>query len=181
MLSYFRLCESSEFYIPFHLTEGYLPSYGFMFGSVIALYLPMIADISLRGTDMGKRMGIALAPIGIASLVGPPIAGAILGPDYIWWRPIVFSAVSVFHASILFSYVSFYSRLSSWSPLDSTSLPDKPTGDGHEFNLPQSDEHPFYRRSRNTSPSNLLSTKHTLFNIVSTTLYSSLQRNIEHQ
>ena len=100
VLFYFRFCESSEFYIPLHWTEGCLSSYGFMFGSVIALYLPMIADISLRGTDMGKRMGIALAPIGVASLIGPPIAGAILGPDYTWWRPIVFSAVSTIRTSI---------------------------------------------------------------------------------
>lgn len=79
---------------------------------MIALYLPMIADISLRGTDMGKRMGIALAPIGIASLIGPPIAGAILGPDYLWWRPIVFSAVSSIFSSTHFPQISFDSRLS---------------------------------------------------------------------
>jgi hypothetical protein len=54
----------------------------------------MIANLSLPGTDMGKRMGIALAPIGVATLIGPPITGAILGKDYAWWKAIVFSSVS---------------------------------------------------------------------------------------
>lgn len=55
----------------------------------------MIVDISFHGSDMGQRMGIALAPVGIASLIGPPITGAILGKEYVWWKPIVFSSVSI--------------------------------------------------------------------------------------
>jgi hypothetical protein len=76
------------------VANSYICSYGFLFGSVIALYLPMITNITLPGTDMGKRMGFALAPVGVATLIGPPITGAILGKDYAWWKAIVFSSVS---------------------------------------------------------------------------------------
>lgn len=40
-----------------------------------------------------RRMGIALAPIGIGCSIGPPIAGAVLGPEYHWWKVIVLSSV----------------------------------------------------------------------------------------
>ena len=77
------------------IADSHIFSYGFLFGSILSLYLPMIADISFDGSDMGQRMGIALAPIGIASLIGPPITGAILSKHYVWWKPIVFSSVSI--------------------------------------------------------------------------------------
>ncbi|EGO20075.1 hypothetical protein SERLADRAFT_478728 [Serpula lacrymans var. lacrymans S7.9] len=73
--------------------------YGFLFGSVIALYLPMISELTPPGVEMGKRMGVALIPIGVASMVGPPITGAILGPDYVWWKAIVFSSIIILAAS----------------------------------------------------------------------------------
>ncbi|KAJ7464983.1 major facilitator superfamily domain-containing protein [Mycena galericulata] len=68
--------------------------FGFFFGSTIALYLPVVAVLVPRDADMGRIMGIALVPVGIASLIGPPIAGAILGPQLIWWRGIIFASVS---------------------------------------------------------------------------------------
>lgn len=40
------------------------------------------------------RMGMAIVPVGVACLVGPPICGAILGVDYVWWRGILFASVS---------------------------------------------------------------------------------------
>lgn len=40
-------------------------------------------------------MGLALVPVGVSSLIGTPISGAILGPDYDWWKGVVFSSVSV--------------------------------------------------------------------------------------
>lgn len=68
--------------------------YGFLFGSMIALYLPMVAEISPPGARMGARMGIALTPVGISTLVGPAIAGATLGKAFTWWHVIVLSSVS---------------------------------------------------------------------------------------
>lgn len=40
------------------------------------------------------RMGMAIVPVGVACLVGPPICGAILGVDYVWWRGVLFASVS---------------------------------------------------------------------------------------
>lgn len=39
-------------------------------------------------------MGMAIVPVGVACLVGPPICGAILGVDYVWWRGVLFASVS---------------------------------------------------------------------------------------
>lgn len=75
--------------------------YGFFFGTAMALYLPLIAEFTPVGANMGKRMGIGCVPMGIASLVGPPIAGAIMGKNTIWWKGIVFSAVTTSGSSIL--------------------------------------------------------------------------------
>jgi len=60
--------------------------YGFFFGSTIGLYLPVVATMAPREADMGKVMGIASIPVGIASFVGPPIAGAIIGSHLVWWK-----------------------------------------------------------------------------------------------
>ncbi|KAH9934316.1 major facilitator superfamily domain-containing protein [Fomitopsis serialis] len=68
--------------------------YGFFSGAVVSLYLPVVASISTEGANVGKRMGIALFPAGIASLIGTPIGGALIGHDYVWWKGVVFAAVS---------------------------------------------------------------------------------------
>ncbi|KAI0067193.1 MFS general substrate transporter [Artomyces pyxidatus] len=69
-------------------------SYGFFFGASVALYLPVIDSMTPPGADTGKRMGMALVPVGIACLVGPPTAGAILGSQHQWWKGIVFASVT---------------------------------------------------------------------------------------
>ncbi|KAJ7621739.1 major facilitator superfamily domain-containing protein [Mycena polygramma] len=68
--------------------------YGYLFGTIISIYLPMIRDLSPDGTSIGRRMGYALSPIGIGSTVGPPMIGAILSGNFVWWRAIVCSGVS---------------------------------------------------------------------------------------
>jgi hypothetical protein len=95
----------------------------------------MIVDISLPDADMGNRMGIALAPIGIASLIGPPIVGAILGKDYDWWKAILFSSVSVnvnriSHIIVLIGALLDHGCRQCWIQYNSTS------------SLPQTDAHP---------------------------------------
>ncbi|KAJ7982933.1 major facilitator superfamily domain-containing protein [Mycena polygramma] len=72
---------------------------GVSFRSVISIYLPMIRDLSPDGTSIGRRMGYALSPIGIGSTVGPPMIGAILSGNFVWWRAIVCSAVIVLTAA----------------------------------------------------------------------------------
>ncbi|KAL1699838.1 major facilitator superfamily domain-containing protein, partial [Schizophyllum commune] len=68
--------------------------FGYFFGTVIAIYMPMVASMTPPGTNMGRRLGVSLVPVGIGSFVGPPISGAILGRHYDWWKTIVFSGVS---------------------------------------------------------------------------------------
>ncbi|KAL1716158.1 major facilitator superfamily domain-containing protein [Schizophyllum commune] len=69
--------------------------FGYFFGTVIAMYMPMVASMTPEGAGMGRRLGVSLTPVGIGSFVGPPMVGAILGPNYDWWKTIVFSGVSV--------------------------------------------------------------------------------------
>lgn len=38
-------------------------------------------------------MGMAIVPVGIACLVGPPICGAVLGANYEWWKGVLFASV----------------------------------------------------------------------------------------
>ncbi|KAJ7938366.1 hypothetical protein B0H13DRAFT_2648764 [Mycena leptocephala] len=84
--------------------------YGYLFGTIISIYLPMIRDLTPDGTNMGRRMGYALSPIGLGSTVGPPMIGAILSGSFVWWRAIVCSAVIVLTAACLMcctAYTSF--------------------------------------------------------------------------
>ncbi|KAJ7593593.1 major facilitator superfamily domain-containing protein [Mycena floridula] len=69
--------------------------YGYLFGTIITLYMPLVAAFAPQGQSLGRRMGWALCPVGIGFMVGPPIVGAILGSEYIWWRAIVFSTIMV--------------------------------------------------------------------------------------
>ncbi|KAF8624636.1 hypothetical protein AX15_005790 [Amanita polypyramis BW_CC] len=67
--------------------------YGFFFGSTISLFLPVVAYVAPSDADMGKVLGYAWAPGGIAALIGPPLSAALLGKDYIWWRGILFASL----------------------------------------------------------------------------------------
>ncbi|KAJ7035732.1 major facilitator superfamily domain-containing protein, partial [Mycena alexandri] len=88
--------------------------FGFFFGSTIALYIPVIVGLVPQNADMGKIIGIAVLPVGVASLIGTPIAGAILGPQLVWSRGIYFASVSVFGSS---DYVTNHPRRVPWSLL----------------------------------------------------------------
>jgi hypothetical protein len=39
-------------------------------------------------------MGVGITPVGVASLIGPPITGAILGSNLVWWKGVTFASVS---------------------------------------------------------------------------------------
>ncbi|KAJ7656808.1 major facilitator superfamily domain-containing protein [Mycena polygramma] len=84
--------------------------FGFFFGSTIALYLPVVAMLVPRQADMGRIMGVALFPPGLAALIGPPIAGAVLGPNLVWWRGITFASVTLVAGSLLLVVVRIAHR-----------------------------------------------------------------------
>ncbi|KAF7299451.1 MFS general substrate transporter [Mycena indigotica] len=70
--------------------------FGFFFGSSISLYFPVVAALVPKEGQMGRMLGYALLPVGVSSLVGPPIAGKIIGPSTSmhWWKGIIFSAAN---------------------------------------------------------------------------------------
>jgi len=69
--------------------------YGFFSGAYISLLGPMFAAMADHPSEMGARMGLAFALVGVAALIGTPIDGALVGngPDYAWSKAIIFSAV----------------------------------------------------------------------------------------
>ncbi|KAJ7659040.1 MFS general substrate transporter [Mycena polygramma] len=68
--------------------------YGFCSGVFITVLAPLVTVLSDDLTELGLRMGLFFAVEGIGGLVGPPINGALLGPDFVWWRPALFSGIS---------------------------------------------------------------------------------------
>ncbi|PFH53670.1 hypothetical protein AMATHDRAFT_907 [Amanita thiersii Skay4041] len=75
--------------------------HGLFFGSTLSLYYPMIVDMAPSEADMGKVMGYAWGPGGVAALIGPPLGGALLGKDFIWWRAVVFAALCFIVAAMI--------------------------------------------------------------------------------
>lgn len=69
--------------------------YGFFFGATISVFFPAVLSLGTEGVDVGKRVGIALMPVGLAYLVGSPISGALLGSNFEWWKGITFGSVSM--------------------------------------------------------------------------------------
>ncbi|EJD00237.1 MFS general substrate transporter [Fomitiporia mediterranea MF3/22] len=82
---------------------------GFPWTIVLSVYLPTIAALRQDNVDIGKRMGISLAPIGIAYLIGSPIIGVALGPNFSWWKGIIFAATTMIIAVIILVIVKFLS------------------------------------------------------------------------
>ncbi|THH15537.1 hypothetical protein EW146_g4952 [Bondarzewia mesenterica] len=56
----------------------------------VSLIPNLLACLARSMSELGVRMGIAFSVVGIAMLVGTPIDGALLGPNYDWWKPILF-------------------------------------------------------------------------------------------
>ncbi|KAI0341978.1 MFS general substrate transporter [Trametopsis cervina] len=70
--------------------------YGFASGAYVSLLAPMLAGLSPNVQEMGSRMGTCFALGGLATFIGPPIMGALLGTsDYKWLRPSLFSGCCV--------------------------------------------------------------------------------------
>ncbi|KAG2093152.1 major facilitator superfamily domain-containing protein [Suillus discolor] len=67
--------------------------YGYSAGIFQALWAPILAVLSPDPSDLGARMGISYAFMALGGLIGPPISGALLTGDYIWWRGAVFNGI----------------------------------------------------------------------------------------
>ncbi|KAI5116457.1 hypothetical protein M0805_005870 [Coniferiporia weirii] len=82
--------------VPNHNTGGvaaFSSLYGFFLGGFLAVQPPMLAMLARNPREIGARTGIGYTAQGLGSLVGAPVAGALLTADFIWWRPLVFSGV----------------------------------------------------------------------------------------
>ncbi|KAJ7049343.1 MFS general substrate transporter [Mycena amicta] len=68
--------------------------YGLSSGIYITLSAPLLAFLTEDMSELGLRMGISFTFVGIGGLIGPPIHGALLTGEYIWWRPAMFSGIT---------------------------------------------------------------------------------------
>ncbi|KAF8610236.1 MFS general substrate transporter [Ceratobasidium sp. AG-I] len=69
--------------------------YGFFSGAYISLIPPVFISLSRNMQEIGLRLGLAFAVLGLSALTGTPIAGALLTDHFMWWRPIMFSGIVV--------------------------------------------------------------------------------------
>ncbi|KAF7362888.1 MFS general substrate transporter [Mycena venus] len=67
--------------------------YGLCVGVYITLIPPLLAILTEDMGELGLRMGLAFAVMGLGGLIGPPINGALLTGHYVWWRPALFSGL----------------------------------------------------------------------------------------
>ncbi|KAF7343785.1 MFS general substrate transporter [Mycena sanguinolenta] len=67
--------------------------YGFCTGIYITLIPPLVAMLTNDISELGLRIGITYAIVGIGGLIGPPVSGALLTGRYVWWRPALFSGL----------------------------------------------------------------------------------------
>ncbi|KAJ7461837.1 MFS general substrate transporter [Mycena galericulata] len=68
--------------------------YGIFSGAWLALAFACLSSLARTPDEVGARTGLALALSSIGSLSSAPIQGALLTNEFIWIRPIAFSAVS---------------------------------------------------------------------------------------
>ncbi|KAJ7664591.1 MFS general substrate transporter [Mycena polygramma] len=70
--------------------------YGFCAGVFVTLMAPLLAVLTDDMGELGLRMGLSFAMVGVGGLIGPPINGALLTAEFHWWRPTLFSGVMAF-------------------------------------------------------------------------------------
>ncbi|KIK99138.1 hypothetical protein PAXRUDRAFT_132730 [Paxillus rubicundulus Ve08.2h10] len=68
--------------------------YGYFAGIFQALWAPVMALLTPDLSELGVRMGVACAAMAIGGLVGPPVSGALLTNEYIWWRGALFNGIT---------------------------------------------------------------------------------------
>ncbi|KAG1748489.1 MFS general substrate transporter [Suillus paluster] len=76
--------------------------HGYFEGLFVAITPPLMATLTPDLSELGARMGIAVFIGGFGSLIGPPISGALLTSNYIWWIPALFSGMVSLTGSIVF-------------------------------------------------------------------------------
>ncbi|KAG7095595.1 hypothetical protein E1B28_006325 [Marasmius oreades] len=81
--------------------------YGIFSGAWLALAFACFSSLSSGPQEVGARTGLGLALSSVGSLVAAPIQGQLLTPDFVWIRPIAFSASVLFASSVCFGATRF--------------------------------------------------------------------------
>ncbi|KAJ7163767.1 MFS general substrate transporter [Mycena filopes] len=77
--------------------------YGIFSGAWLGLAFVCLASLAKTKDEVGARTGLALALSSVGSLASAPIQGALLTSEFIWLRPIAFSASMMFAGTICFA------------------------------------------------------------------------------
>ncbi|KAG9316682.1 major facilitator superfamily domain-containing protein [Chiua virens] len=84
--------------------------FGYFEGVYVALCAPLITLLTHDVSELGARLGISLFMAGLGSLIGTPLAGVLLGSNYIWWRPSLLCGCFIIASTILFVITRFMLR-----------------------------------------------------------------------
>ncbi|KAJ7730665.1 MFS general substrate transporter [Mycena maculata] len=76
--------------------------YGLCAGTFVGLMAPLLAVLTQDMGELGLRIGMSFTMVGIGGLIGPPINGALLTSDFLWWRPALFSGLMAFTGCFFF-------------------------------------------------------------------------------
>ncbi|KZT31340.1 MFS general substrate transporter, partial [Sistotremastrum suecicum HHB10207 ss-3] len=67
--------------------------YGFFAGNFMSLCTPVLASLAKNSSEVGARVGISTSFVGTICPIPPPISGALLGSNFHWTAPILFSGI----------------------------------------------------------------------------------------
>ncbi|KAJ7274249.1 major facilitator superfamily domain-containing protein [Mycena rebaudengoi] len=76
--------------------------YGALSGAWLSLSFSILSSLARSPDEVGARIGLALALSSFGSLGSAPIQGALLTHDFLWIRPIIFSATAMFVGAACF-------------------------------------------------------------------------------
>ncbi|KIK39971.1 hypothetical protein CY34DRAFT_295933 [Suillus luteus UH-Slu-Lm8-n1] len=77
-------------------------AYGYFSGVFVALLVPLVTVFTPDLSELGARMGISFAFTAFGGLLSGPISGALLGSQYRWWIPSLFSGIISLVGSLMF-------------------------------------------------------------------------------
>ncbi|KAM0786322.1 hypothetical protein ACM66B_001797 [Microbotryomycetes sp. NB124-2] len=81
--------------------------YGFSSGAYVSLVTPALVTLAKSPAEIGARSGIAFIFVGLGSLVGTPVSGALLRRTPNFVAPICWSGVGLAIGTTLFAFARF--------------------------------------------------------------------------
>ncbi|KAF5328479.1 hypothetical protein D9758_018602 [Tetrapyrgos nigripes] len=76
--------------------------YGIASGAWLSLAFLVLASLAQDASEVGARVGLALALSSFGSLGAAPVQGSLLGKDFDWIKPISFSAMMTIGGALFF-------------------------------------------------------------------------------